>query len=141
MAADREGGLGESGTKRRQFSVYLFGGVIERQLVLESERSSVESLPIACTLTPDTLRVRKEGLLADLLRRAQGREDTPEGLRLTFAPSRDTIAGITQAVDAERLCCRFLRVTITVEPDGGAVILELSGPPGTGEFLSALLDS
>ena len=101
----------------------------------------MESLPIACTLTPDALRVRKEGLLADLLRRAQSREDTPEGLRLTFAPSHGVIAGITQVIDAERLCCRFLRFTITVEPDEGPGILELSGPPGTGEFLSALLDS
>ena len=101
----------------------------------------MENLPIACTLTADALRARQSGLLADLLRRTQSREDTPEGLRLTFAPSHDTIAAITQAVDAERLCCRFLRFTITVEPDGGPVILELTGPPGTGEFLSALLDS
>jgi hypothetical protein len=92
-------------------------------------------------LTPAALRVRQEGLLADLLRRAQSREGTLEGLRLTFAPSHDAIAGIMQAVDAERLCCRFLRFTITVEPDEGPVILELGGPPGTGEFLSALLDS
>jgi hypothetical protein len=101
----------------------------------------VENLPVACTLTPDALRVRREGLLADLLGRAQSREDTPGGLQLTFAPLHDTIAGIARAVDAERLCCRFLRFTITVEPDGGPVILELSGPPGTGEFLSSLLDS
>jgi hypothetical protein len=101
----------------------------------------VEKLPVACTLTPDAVRARREGLLADLLQRAQRREDTPEGLRLTFAPSHDTIAGITQAVDAERLCCRFLRFTITVEPAEGPVILELTGPPGTGEFLSALLES
>jgi hypothetical protein len=101
----------------------------------------VESLPIACTLTSDALRARREGLLADLLRRAQSREDTPEGLRLKFAATHDTLAEITQAVDAERLCCRFLRFTITVEPDEGPVVLELGGPPGTGEFLSALLDS
>jgi len=101
----------------------------------------VENLPVVCTLTPDALRARQEGLLADLLRRAQSREGTREGLRLTFAPSHDTIALITEAVDAERLCCRFLRFTITVEPDEGPVILELSGPPGTGAFLAALLDS
>jgi hypothetical protein len=101
----------------------------------------VKNLPVVCTLTPDALRARQEGLLADLLRRAQSCEDTREGLRLTFAPSHDTIARIAEAVDAERLCCRFLRFTITVEPDEGPVILELSGPPGTGAFLAALLDS
>jgi hypothetical protein len=99
----------------------------------------MQNLPVACALTPDALRARREGLLADLLRRADTREDTAEGLRLTFAPSRNTIAAITEAVDAERLCCRFLRFTMTVEPDGGPVFLELEGPPGTRDFLSALL--
>ena len=40
----------------------------------------------------------------------------------------------------EQDCCRFLRFRITVEPDAGPILLELSGPPGTGEFLSALLN-
>jgi hypothetical protein len=38
------------------------------------------------------------------------------------------------------LLCRFLRFTITVEPDEGAVILDLTGPPGTREFVAALLE-
>ena len=37
-------------------------------------------------------------------------------------------------------CCLFLRFVITVEPDGGAVSLELSGTPGTREFIAGLLD-
>jgi hypothetical protein len=45
-----------------------------------------------------------------------------------------------QAVDAERRCCRFLRFTITVEPDEAAVTLDLTGPPGSGEFVAALLE-
>ena len=97
-------------------------------------------LPIACTLTPDALRARRAGLLSDLLRRAEDREDVPEGLRLRFAPTGETLATITRAVEAERHCCRFLRFVITVEPDGGPVFLELSGPPGTREFLDALLE-
>jgi len=32
-------------------------------------------LPIACTLTPEALRTRREGLLMDLVRRAGRRED------------------------------------------------------------------
>ena len=32
-------------------------------------------LPIACTLTPEALRTRREGLLMDLVRRAERRED------------------------------------------------------------------
>ena len=97
-------------------------------------------LPIACTLTPDALRARREGLLMGLVRRAEHQEELSEGLRLRFAPCGETIALIAQAVDAERHCCRFLRFGIIVEPDGGPVFLDLTGPPGTRAFVNALLD-
>lgn len=97
-------------------------------------------LPIACTLTPDALRDRRQGLLADLVRRAE-HEPIADGLRLTFAASTETLSLITQAIDAERQCCRFLRFAIGIEPDGGPISVELTGPPGTREFLSALLET
>lgn len=96
--------------------------------------------PILCTLGPAAFKVRREGLLSDLLRRADDRQDIAEGLRVRFPAEGDTLALIARAVDAERQCCRFLRFQITVEPDGGPLWLELTGPPGTGEFLSALLE-
>jgi hypothetical protein len=46
-------------------------------------------LPIACTLTPEALRTRREGLLMDLVRRAKRREDLADGLRLEFTPSAE----------------------------------------------------
>ena len=98
-------------------------------------------LPIVCTLTPDALRARREGLLAELLRRSTGRELLPEGLRLRFASSADSLASIARVVEAERHCCRFLRFTITVEPDEGPLTLDLTGPPGTREFVVALLET
>jgi hypothetical protein len=97
-------------------------------------------VPIACTLSPDALQARRQGLLSDLLRRAQSHEFTADGLRVVFAPDGEALATIAQVVDAERLCCRFLRFVITVAPDGGPIALELSGPPGSREFIAALLD-
>jgi hypothetical protein len=99
------------------------------------------TLPIVCTLGPEALRARREGLLADLIRRADACERLPEGVRLRFAASRETLAAIAEAVEAERQCCRFLRFAITVEPDGGPMILELTGPSGTGDFVAALIDA
>ena|SRR5947209_1125348 len=95
---------------------------------------------VVCTLTADALRARRAGLLSDLLRRAEGQELLPHGLRLRFASSPETLATVARAVEAERHCCRFLRFGITVEPEGGPIFLELSGPPGTREFVTALLD-
>jgi len=101
----------------------------------------MSELPIVCTLTPEALRTRREGLLSELLKRTSARDETASGLRLQFAPSSETLLAIGRAVDAERNCCRFLRFTITVEPDGGPFVLELAGPPGAKEFVAALLDA
>jgi hypothetical protein len=104
----------------------------------------VTNSPIACTLSPAAIRARREGLLSELLRRATAHEELQDGHRLQFAADaadEDALFTIARAVNAERECCRFLRFQVTVEPDGGPILLELSGPPGTREFLSALLDS
>jgi hypothetical protein len=98
-------------------------------------------LPVACTLTLAALKARREGLLSALLRRAEAHEELPEGCRLRFAAGDDVLLTIAQMIDAERKGCRFLRFNVVVEPDGGPVVVELTGPPGTREFVSALLDS
>jgi hypothetical protein len=99
----------------------------------------VSEPPIVCTLSPAALAARREGLLTDLLCRARDYEQRGDGLLLRFAPDDHILTLIARAVEAERQCCRFLRFHITVEPDGGPLALELTGPPGTGEFLAALI--
>jgi hypothetical protein len=97
-------------------------------------------LPVVCTLTPETMVTRRAQLLPGLFRRAQASEARVDGYRLRFDASIETLHAITAAVEAERHCCRFLRFELVVEPDGGAAILTLSGPPGTREFIAALCD-
>jgi len=101
----------------------------------------VTNLPIACSLTPAAVRVRREGLLSDLVRRAAAHVELQDGHRLQFAAEDDALFTIARAVNAERQYCRFLRFDVTVEPDSGPISLEPPGPPGTCEFLSALLDT
>ena len=99
------------------------------------------NLPVACALGPDALKTRREGLLPTLLRRAEEHMELPDGHRLRFASAPDTLSLIASTVDAERECCRFLRFQIVVEPDGGPISLELTGPSGAREFVSALFES
>jgi hypothetical protein len=101
----------------------------------------VTNLPVACTLSPASLRTRREGLLAELLRRATAHDELPDGHRLEFAADDETILMIARVLNAERQCCRFLGFRLSVAPDEGPVSLELTGPPGTREFLTALLES
>ena len=97
--------------------------------------------PIACSLDPASMAARRAGLLADLLRQARTRDDLADGMRLTFEPSSTTLDVIARTIDAERQCCRFLRFELAVEPDLGRFVLELTGPPGTGDFLRDLVNS
>ena len=101
----------------------------------------MSGLPVFCTLGPAALKARREGLLADLLRRADDHQDLTNGCRLRFAAADGTLELIARAIDAERRCCRFLRFRVTVEPDEGPILLDLTGPEGTGDFLRALIAS
>ena len=96
-------------------------------------------LPVACTLGPDALKGRREGLLNELLGRAEHVEELPDGCSIRFAASLELLTLIARAIDAERQCCRFLRFQVSVEPDEGPIVLQLTGPPGTRDFLSALI--
>ena len=100
----------------------------------------MSDLPVACTLDPDTLKTRREGLLAQLVGTAIRRESLPDGMRLEFVASSESLALIGRVIDAERKCCRFLQFQLTVAQDEGPVVLELTGPAGTREFLQALID-
>ena len=98
-------------------------------------------LPVVCTLGPETLKIRRENLLADLVQKVDSQEPLPVGYRLRFAVSEDVLSLITRTIDAERRCCRFLRFQLTVEPADGPVLLDLTGPPGTRDFVAALFTS
>ena len=65
-------------------------------------------------------------------------DDLPDGLRLHFAHRVGLLAELVHIIEQERLCCQFLRFQITVEPSGGSLIFEVTGPEGTRELLRAL---
>lgn len=100
----------------------------------------MDNLPVVCTLSPEVLATRKAQLLPGLFRRAQQSERVADGYRLRFAPSGENFEAIVAAIESERQCCRFLRFDLTVEPGEGPLVLSLSGPPGTAEFIAALCE-
>lgn len=95
------------------------------------------ALPVACSLTEPELAVRRAGVLADVRLAREEARWLPDGVQLRFLPER--VALLATFIELERRCCAFLRFRLTVEPGGGPVWLELTGPPGTLEFLQAEL--
>jgi hypothetical protein len=65
---------------------------------------------------------------------------TADGIELRF-PGGDeaTVADVLELVRLESRCCAFLRFRVTLEPGGGPVVLEISGPPGAAEILAGEL--
>jgi hypothetical protein len=108
---------------------------------INKQGENTMNLPIACSLTADELAAMRNGLLPGLLAGASGKEAIPGGFRWRFGPREDLVKEAGAVIDAEHGCCRFLRFVLVVEPGDGPVWLEVTGPEGTKEFLSALLDT
>lgn len=94
--------------------------------------------PIACRLEPGALRARRDALLPGIVVGAEQIEPIDGGFRLRFADAA-LLTTVASVVDAERQCCPFLAFALMVAPAGGPMSLEITGPPGTQEFLSDLL--
>ena len=93
------------------------------------------NLPIACTLTADQLRERRDGLLRRVGSAVQETIEREGGHAFRFPPELfEELAGF---VAMERRCCGFLRLTPTAEPGNGPVWLEPAGPPGAKAFLAS----
>jgi len=97
----------------------------------------VDELPVACTLTEPELAARRAGVLTAIRRDQQEARWLPDGVALRFTAEPARLAMLAAFVDLERRCCAFLRFRLTVEPGGGPVWLELTGPPGARDFLAA----
>ena len=104
-----------------------------------SESNLPAPRPIACTLTPAELTTRRNELLPGLLSRADSRETIPRGFRWSFRETKGLLNDVASVIEAERRCCRFLRFRLTLEPDGGPLCVEVTGPEGTQEFLRSVL--
>jgi len=104
-----------------------------------SENNLPAPLPIACTLSQAELATRRNELLPALLGRANSQETVPGGFRWSFSETNGLLSDVASVIEAERRCCRFLRFRLTLEPDGGPLWMEVTGPEGTQEFLHSVL--
>ena len=93
------------------------------------------ALPIACSLGAGGLPARQAELRTGVLSEALEADRLPDGVRWRFRDSPDLLARLGAVIDAERRCCRFLHFSMTADVDLGTVTLEVTGPPGTREFL------
>ncbi|HEX9395010.1 MAG TPA: hypothetical protein VF923_10165 [Gemmatimonadales bacterium] len=100
------------------------------------DRDERDALAVACSLTTPELRARRAAVLTFVRAHLSERRDLPNGIGLRFPADSSVIARVAELMDAERQCCPFLELRLTVTPDRGPVWLELTGPEGTRDFLT-----
>jgi len=100
----------------------------------------MNDLPIACELTSAELQQRRETVLEEMRRAVTRVEAIRQGFAYYFSSDGDRLRELANLIDLERRCCPFLRFTLTVEAGGGQLILEITGPEGTREFLKDFFD-
>lgn len=93
----------------------------------------LNSIPIACTLSPDTGRTQVERWHRFDDRYAVGRTRTDDRLVVHYARSDDSIAELNELVTAEQSCCAF--VTWSVDTDHNDLRLVVTGTPEQIEAL------
>jgi hypothetical protein len=94
------------------------------------------TLPITCSLTDAELQERRRDVLEKVRKAVSKTRELEDGYSYQPPASEEWLAELAQLVNLERQCCPFLRLRITVEPNNGPFWLELTGPPGTKEFLA-----
>lgn len=99
----------------------------------------MNDLPIACTLLEAEQQKRRAQLLDRVFARVLENRPLEDGYALRFASEPIVLGDLMQLIQLERECCAFLRFRLTVEPGGGPVWLDLTGPTGTKEFVESAL--
>jgi hypothetical protein len=92
-------------------------------------------LPVACSLSSAELRQREATLLAQFRSAVTAIEELPDGLAFRLPGDGKSIAVAAEMIVAERECCPFLSFELAAHSNAGPVIVRVTGPVGTKEFL------
>lgn len=109
--------------------------------MLNGSDEGMDEVPLTCSLGAPEMRERRAGLLRRVRERVAAARPLaePAGYELRFPGDEATVADVLELVRLESRCCAFLRFRVTVEPGGGEVTLEVSGPPGGAAILAGEL--
>jgi hypothetical protein len=98
-------------------------------------------LPIACKLTGSDFQQRRAGLLKTVASGVLETKELEDGYAYRFPSGMRWLNTLAELITVERECCPFLRFNLRLEPAEGPIWLELTGPPGTKDFLNSILSA
>jgi len=97
-----------------------------------------DAMAIACCLTSAELREREATLLAQFRSGVIGTEELRDGYAFRVPGDGKWIAMIAKMIVAERECCPFLTFELVAQPNMGPVVVRVTGPACTKDFLKTV---
>ena len=94
-----------------------------------------KDFPIACRLTTEELRAREATLLAQFRSLVVSTEDIANGYAFRVPGDAKSVVVAAELIAGERECCPFLAFEFTADPKMGPMVVRVTGPSGTKEFL------
>lgn len=100
---------------------------------------NLDNTPIACSLATTEFRDREATLLAEFKAAVVETEELQDGYTFRLLEDGESIQVVANLIIAERECCPFLAFELAALPNRGPLIVRVTGPGGTKEFLRTLL--
>lgn len=97
-----------------------------------------DGIPVACRLSSPELRERETTLLAQFRSAVIGTEELPDGYAFRLPGDGKWVAIVAELIVAERQCCPFLTFDLIAQPNMGPLIVRLTGPAGTKDFVRTI---
>lgn len=101
--------------------------------------NSVDSTPIACSLTTAEFRDREAKLLAQFRSAVVEAQELQDGYSFRLPNDGKWVMLGAELITAERECCPCLTFELVAPSNQGPVIVRVIGPPGAKEFVKAVL--
>ena len=94
-----------------------------------------EPATLTCQLTGPEFAARKERIAGGLFAHAEETIELEDGFAYRFAATAPLPDTVFEFIEAERICCPFLRFEVTFEPDHGPLWLTLRGDGDVKAFI------
>ena len=100
----------------------------------------MEAKLVTCQLTSTELQKYKIEVIALLKDNILKKEELSNGYHYTFTGSDKTLDQVITFIKTERRCRNFLTFNIVIEDDQSNIVLNITGPDGTKEFINTEME-
>ena len=97
-----------------------------------------DDIPVACCLSSTELREREATLLAQFRSAVIETEELRDGYAFRVPCEGKWIRLIAELIVAERECCPFLTFQFVAQPNMEPVVVRVTAPAGTKDFLKTV---